>query len=64
MRNILDGTLGARRAQLPLAAVTLLIAGALIVGNLVNSSAMGGPLGFVIAALLILNAVVRIALRR
>jgi len=64
MRNILDGTLGARRAQVPLAAITLLIAGVLIVGNLVDSSAMGGPLGFVIAGLLILNAVVRIALRR
>jgi len=64
MRNFLDGTLGARRAQLPLAAFTLLIASVLIIGNLVDSSAMGGPLGFVIAGLLILNAVVRIALRR
>jgi hypothetical protein len=64
VRNLLDGALGGRRAQLPLAVFSVLFAGALIGAELVDGNAVGGPIGFVIAALILLNAGVRIALWR
>ena len=64
MRNLLDGALGGRRAQIPLAVFSLLAAGALVIADLVDGNAVGGPIGFVIAAFFVLNAAVRIALWR
>ena len=64
VRDLLGGALGGRRAQLPLTMFSLLVAGALVIADLVDGDAVGGPIGFVIAALLLLNAVVRIALWR
>jgi hypothetical protein len=64
VRNLLDGALGGRRAQMPLAVFSVLFAGALIGAELADGSALGGPIGFVIAGLILLNAGVRIALWR
>jgi Flp pilus assembly protein TadB len=64
VRNALDGALGGRRAQVPLAVFSLLVAGALVVADLVDGNAVGGPIGVVIAAFLLLNAGVRIVLWR
>jgi hypothetical protein len=64
VRNFLDGALGGRRAQVPLAVFSLLVAGALVIADLVDGNAVGGPIGFVIAAFFVLNAGVRIALRQ
>ncbi len=60
----MDGALGGRRAQIPLAVFSLLVAGALVIADLVDGNAVGGPVGFVIASFLLLNAGVRIALWR
>ncbi|HEY8284320.1 MAG TPA: hypothetical protein VIJ28_08025 [Chloroflexota bacterium] len=62
MRQVVGGTFSRRAAQVPLAVFSLLVATALVVMEFVDGNAVGGPIGFVIAALFVLNGVVRIAL--
>ena len=65
MRHLAGGTVFSRRGvQVPLATLSLLVAVALVVAELVDGSAVGGAIGFVIAALFLLNGVVRVALWR
>ena len=65
MRRVAGGTVFSRRnAQVPLAAFSLLVAVALIAAELLDGNAVGGPIGFVIAGLFVLNGVVRVALWR
>lgn len=64
MRELVGGALSSRSAQAPLAVFSLLMAVALIVGEFVDGSAVGGPIGFVIAGLFLLNGVVRVVLWR
>ena len=47
-----------------IAVFSLLVAGALVIADLVDGNAVGGPIGFVIAAFFVLNAGVRIVLWR
>lgn len=54
-------TLG--RAHLMLALLSLLCAVALIGADLIDSTTVGGPVGAVLAALLVINAAVRLWLR-
>jgi len=53
-----------RSVQVPLAAFSLLGAVALVVVELLDGNAVGGPIGFVIAALFLLNGAVRVVLWR
>lgn len=64
MRQLAGGTFSRRSAQIPLAAFSLLVAVALVVTELVDGNAVGGPIGFVIAGLFVLNGVVRVAFWR
>ena len=65
MRHLAGGTVFSRRGvQIPLAAFSLLVAVALVVAELVDGNAVGGPIGLVIAALFVLNGMVRLALWR
>lgn len=55
---------GAGRAPLLLAALSLLCAAGLVVGEVISPDRVGGPVGAVLAALLAANAGVRLWLRR
>ena len=64
MRELLGGALRGRRAQAPLAAFSLLMAAALLIADLLDSPAVGGPVGFIVAGLFLLNGAIRVALWR
>ncbi len=64
MRDLAGRAFGSGGAQLPLALLSIACAAGLLVAEAIDGNAVGGPIGFVIAALFLLNALARTALWR